>query len=371
MKTIKGEQMSKHNWDDVLDVQMMEDFVQADGISSNEKEVSRVMRRYVEPSVDAVKYDGLGSVAFYKKGTEDLTVMLAGHIDEIGFLIKQIDEDGYIFLHPVGGWWPHVLLGSLLTITTEEGNKFIGVVGSQAPHGMKPEVRKKVMELKDVFLDIGITSKQAVLDLGIQIGDMVTPRSEFVTLANPDFMAAKAWDDRIGALIVAQVMRNLKDKQPKATIVGVGTVQEEVGLRGAKTSAYMVKPDLAITLDVTIADDTPKGDKRIKMGKGITLEVGDASHFGHKGLLSHLKQLSQEMGFDVQLELLLAGGTDSGEIHKSMDGVVAVTVSIPSRYIHSHYAIVHKKDVADTIALLTAFCESIDVETFQRIAKRD
>ncbi len=363
--------MSKHNWDDVLDVQMMKDFVLADGISSNEKEVSRVMRSYVEPFVDEVRYDNLGSIAFYKKGTEDVTVMLAGHIDEIGFLIKQIDDDGFIFLHPVGGWWPHVLLGSLLTITTEQGKKFTGVVGSQAPHGMKPEVRSKVMELKDIFLDIGVTSKQEVWDLGIQIGDMVTPRSEFVTLANPDFLAAKAWDDRIGALIVAQVMRNLKDKSTKATIVGVGTVQEEVGLRGAKTSAYMVRPDLAITLDVTIAEDTPKADKRIKMGKGITLEVGDASHFGHKGLLSHLKKMATDMGFEVQLELLAAGGTDSGEIHKSMEGVVAVTCSIPSRYIHSHYAIVHKKDVADTIALLTAFCESIDKETFNQISKRD
>ncbi len=371
MKTIEGEHMSKHNWDDVLDSQMMEDFVQADGIASNEKEVSRVMRRYVGAACDEVKYDGLGSIAFYKKGSEDLTVMLAGHIDEIGFLIKQIDEDGYIFLHPVGGWWPHVLLGSLLTITTEEDKKFVGVVGSQAPHGMKPEVRKQVMELKDIFLDIGVTSKQEVLDLGIQVGDMVTPKSEFVTLANPDFLAAKAWDDRIGALIVAQVMRNLKDKQTKATIVGVGTVQEEVGLRGAKTSAYLVKPDLAITLDVTIADDTPKGDKRIKMGKGITLEVGDASHFGHKGLLSHIKRLAKDMDFEVQLELLAAGGTDSGEIHKSLGGVVAITCSIPSRYIHSHYAIVHKKDVADTIALLTAFCEQIDVKTYQRIAQRD
>lgn len=363
--------MSKHFWDDVLDSTMMIDFVQADGIAANEKEVSRVMRKYVEADVDEVQYDGLGSVAFYKRGTEDLTIMLAGHIDEIGFLIKNIDDDGFIFLHPVGGWWPHVLLGSLLTITTEEGKKYTGVVGSMAPHGMKPEVRNKVMDLKDVFLDIGVTSKQEVLDLGIQIGDMITPRSEFITLANPNFLAAKAWDDRIGALIVAQVLRNLKGKQTKATIVGVGTVQEEVGLRGAKTSAYMVKPDVAITLDVTIADDTPKGDKRITMGKGITLEVADASHYGHKGLLNHMKKLAKEMNFDVQLELMSGGGTDSGEIHKSQSGVMAITMSIPSRYIHSHYAIVHKKDVAETIELLTRFVSEMDLATFNCLNNKE
>ena len=363
--------MSKHFWDDVLDSTMIEDFVSADGIAANEKEVSRVMRKYVEADVDEVKYDGLGSVAFYKKGTEDLTIMLAGHIDEIGFLIKNIDKDGFIFLHPVGGWWPHVLLGSLLTITTEEGKKYTGVVGSMAPHGMKPEVRKQVMELKDVFLDVGATSKADVLDLGIQIGDMITPRSEFVTLANPNFIAAKAWDDRIGALIVAQVLRNLKGKSTKATVVGVGTVQEEVGLRGAKTSAYLVKPDIAISLDVTIADDTPKGDKRITMGKGITIEVGDSSHFGHKGLLNYMKKLAKDMGFEVQLELLSAGGTDSGEIHKSQSGIMAITVSIPSRYIHSHYSLVHKKDVAETIELLTRFVSEMDCATFEKLNNKE
>lgn len=363
--------MSKHFWDDVLDSTMMEDFVQADGIAGNEKAVSRIMRKYVEADVDEVAYDGLGSVAFYKKGSEDVTIMLAGHIDEIGFLVQNIDDDGFIKLHPVGGWWSHVLLGSLLTVTTEEGKKFTGVVGSQPPHGMKPEVRKNVMDLKDVFLDMGVTSKQELLDLGIQIGDMITPRSEFVSMANPNFIAAKAWDDRIGALIVAQVMKNLKDKTPKATVVGVGTVQEEVGLRGAKTAAYMVDPDIAITLDVTVANDIPKGDKRIVMGKGITLEVADSSHFGHKGLLSFLKALAKEMDMDVQLELLAAGGTDSGEIHKSKAGVMAVTVSIPSRYIHSHYALIHKKDVADTIELLTRFVSEMDRATFDQLNNKE
>lgn len=363
--------MSKHFWDDILDHTMIEEFVQADGIASNEKAVSRIMKKYVEKSVDEVSYDNLGSIAFAKKGTEDLTLMFAGHIDEIGFLVKNIDDDGYIYLHPVGGWWPHVLLGSLVTITTEQDKKYIGVVGSQAPHGMKPEVRKQVMELKDVFVDIGVDNKQAVLDCGIQIGDMVTPKSEFVTLADPNYLAAKAWDDRIGALIVAQVMRNLQDVQTAATIVGVGTVQEEVGLRGAKTAAYKVKPDVAITLDVTIADDTPKGDKRIKMGKGITIEIGDASHFGHRKLVSHMKELAKEMGFDVQLELMAGGGTDSGEIHKSMDGVMAITVSIPSRYIHSHYAIVHKKDVQQTIELLTRFSKELNTTLFNKLKQVD
>lgn len=359
--------MSKHAWEDVLPYPFIEEMVQADGVAGNEKEVSRVMKKWVEPAVDEVIYDTLGSIAFKKKGQTDLTVMLAGHIDEIGFLVKQIDEDGFIRLHPVGGWWGHVLPAHTMTLTTASGKKFVGLIGSKAPHGMSPDVRKKVMDVADLFLDIGVSSKQEVLDLGVQLGDMITPKSEIFTLANPAFMAAKAWDDRIGALIVGQVMRQLRDVSTPATIVGVGTVQEEVGLRGAKTSAYLVKPDIAITLDVTIATDTPKEDKRIKMGVGVTLEIADSSHFGHRGFINYLSELAKELKMEVQFEMLSAGGTDSGEIHKAFDGVVALTCSIPSRYIHSNYAIVHKKDVADTISLLVEFCKRFDQQVFNQI----
>lgn len=360
--------MSKHVWNDTLDYTMMQEVVLADGIAGNEKEVSRVLKAYVSDSVDEVFYDHLGSIAFKKKGRSDKTIMIAGHIDEVGFLVKHIDDQGYIKLHPVGGWWGHVLPSKPLTITTREGKKIIGIVGSQPPHGMKPEVRKQVIEVTDLFLDCGFTSLQEALDAGIQYGDMVTPHSEFFSLGDGQVLASKAWDDRVGALIMAQVMRNLKDIEPVFNIVGVGTVQEEVGLRGAKTAAAMVKPDVAITLDVTIATDIPKGDKSIKMGYGVTLEIADASHFGHRGLLTHMANIAKSLDIPVQYEMLAAGGTDSGEIHKSGQGVIAITMSIPSRYIHSHYALIHHKDVKDTIDVLTRFVSSFNETDFESLA---
>lgn len=344
-----------------VNLDMLKEFTLTDGISGHEKDVAAVYKKWVEDSVDEISYDQLGSIIAHKKGAlKGPKIMLAGHIDEIGFLIKNIDENGYLRLHPVGGWWPHVLLSQAMTIRTRKGDEFVGVVGSKAPHGMKPAVRNKVMDLADLFVDIGVNSKEEVLSLGIQIGDTMTPKADFHVMANPNFLMSKAWDDRIGAAIVANVMRNLKNQETQAHVYGVGTVQEEVGLRGAKTAAQLINPDLAIALDVTIATDTPKEDNRIKLGVGVTLEVMDGSYIGHKGLLYYLEDLTKELNLESQFELLSAGGTDSGEIHKVHDGVITLTLSIPARYIHSHLGIIHRKDFADTVSVLTEFCKRVD-----------
>lgn len=345
-----------------VNLDMLADLTLANGISGHEKEVARVFKRWVEDSADRIEYDQLGSIVAIKEGKENgPKLMFAGHIDEIGFLVKSIDDNGYLRLHPVGGWWPHVLLSQPVIVVARSGKQYMGVIGSQAPHGMKPEVRNKVMDMKDLFVDLGVSSKQEVLEaLEIQVGDMVVPKADFHVLANPNYLMSKAWDDRVGAAIVIDVLRNLKGIETEANIYGVGTVQEEVGLRGAKTAAQMINPDVAIALDVTIATDTPGDDQRIKMGVGATLEVMDGSYIGHKGLLYTLQDLAKELEIETQFELLAAGGTDSGEIHKVHDGVITLTVSIPARYIHSHYGIIHRKDYADTVTLLTEFAKRLD-----------
>ncbi|CAM3670399.1 M42 family metallopeptidase [Erysipelothrix urinaevulpis] len=351
-----------------VNLEMLEELTLTDGISGHEKEVAKVFTKWVKDSVDEIQYDQLGSVISIKKGEEDgPKIMLAGHIDEIGFLIKDIDDNGFLRIHPVGGWWGHVLPSQAVTVKNRKGDEFVGVIGSQAPHGMKPEVRNKVMGIEDLFVDLGVSNKEELKKLGIQIGDTVTPRSEFNVLANPNFLLSKAWDDRIGAAIVMDVMRNLKDVTTQATVYGVGTVQEEVGLRGAKTAAQMINPDIAIALDVTIATDSPKMDNRVKMGVGLTLEVMDGSYIGHKGLLYYLQDLAEEIDVDYQFELLSAGGTDSGEMHKVHDGVITLTLSIPARYIHSHRGIIHRKDYADTVKVLTEFCTRLDRDLYNEL----
>lgn len=351
-----------------VNLSMLADFTLTDGISGHERDVAQVFRRWTEEAVDEVSYDQLGSIITHKKGLENgPKLMLAGHIDEIGFLIKNIDENGYLRLHPVGGWWPHVLPSQAVTVQNRKGQQFTGVIGSKAPHGMKPSVRNTVMSIDDLFVDLGLANKSEADLLGIQIGDTVTPKSDFHVLANPNYLLSKAWDDRVGAAIVADVMRNLKDVDTKANVYGVGTVQEEVGLRGAKTAAQMINPDVAIALDVTIATDTPKEDQRIKLGVGLTLEVLDGSYIGHKGLLYYFQDLADELDVDYQFELLAAGGTDSGEIHKVHDGVISLTVSIPARYIHSHRGIINRKDYADTVKVLTEFCKRLDQDLLKEL----
>lgn len=344
-----------------VDLKMMEDFTSTHGISGNEKEASRMMKSYIEPVCDEISYDQLGSLIALKKGSGNgPKLMLSGHLDEIGFVVRSIDDKGFIKLAPIGGWWGHVLLSQPVLITTRKGDRITGIVGSRPPHGLPAEVRAKVIDVADMFVDIGVKDKAEVESLGIKPGDMVTPKSDFTVMANPNYLMAKAWDNRVGALIITDVFKNLSKESLEADIYGVGTAQEEVGLRGAKTAAYKIKPDVALAVDVTLANDIPGADAGSKMGVGITLSVKDSSVLGHRGLLHYLEDLAAELKLDTQYDLLLAGGTDSGEIHKSYEGVITLTISIPSRYIHSHRALIHRKDYVDSVTLITEFCKRLD-----------
>lgn len=351
-----------------VNLEMLADFALTHGISGHERAVAEVFKSWVESSSDSIEYDNLGSIIATKNGsTNGPKIMLAGHIDEIGFLVKSIDDNGFLRLHPVGGWWAHVLPSKPVMIETRDGRAYVGVIGSKAPHGMAPSVRNTVMDIKDLYIDLGVASKDEVDVLGIQVGDPITPKADFHVLANPNYLMSKAWDDRVGAAIVVDVLRHLKGTKTESTVYAVGTVQEEVGLRGAKTAAQKINPDVAFALDVTIATDTPGEDGRIKLGVGATLEVMDGSYIGHKGLLYHLQDLADELKIDTQMELLSAGGTDSGEINKVHDGVITLTISIPARYIHSHLGIIHRKDYADTVTLLTEFCKRLDQDSLENL----
>lgn len=339
-----------------LDLKMLAEITEADGISGCEVEASRVMKQYMEELVDEITYDNLGSIIGLKKGGSGPKIMLAGHLDEVGFMVKKIEDDGYIRLAPIGGWWGHVLPAQELRITTRKGDKYYGIIGTKAPHGLPAEVRAKVMDVSDMYLDLGISGKEEVESLGIRVGDMVTPTTAFKVMTNPNFLMAKAWDDRVGAAIIIDVLRELKDESLEAHIYGVGTVQEEVGLRGAKTAAYAIQPDIAISLDVTLASDIPGGTVGVPMACGVCISLSDASHIDHRGMIRKIEEICEDMKVDYTHGMLAAGGTDSGEIHKSFDGVYSLTLSVPSRSIHSHRSIIHRKDYIDTVKVLAEFC---------------
>ena len=351
-----------------LDMTMFKEFSEAKGVPGQERLASRVMKKYLEGYVDEIDYDSLGSIIGIKKSKETNPIKVAfyGHLDEVGFYVKKIEDNGLIRVLNAGNLWPHVLLSQEICITTREGDEIFGMISAPAPHGMPPEEAKKVKDIDDLYIDIGVCDKEEAIAKGVKIGDMVTLVSEFKVLANPNYLMGKAWDDRIGALIATQILRNLKGVDTKAEVMAVGTVQEEVGLRGAKTAAWKTGPDIGIALDVTLASDVPGAIFGAPLGSGVTLGVMDGSVIGNRELLYFMESICEDMGIDYVHDIFLKGGTDSGEVHKTKSGIVNMTLSIPARAIHSQRGIIHRKDVADTITLLTEFCKRVDRDLLEK-----
>lgn len=351
-----------------INLEMLKEFSEAHGISGNEKEVSRVMKKWIEPYADEITYDNLGSLVALQKGDKDgVKVMIAGHMDEVGFMVCDIDKDGYIKMLPVGGWWGHVLPSQTLVVTTREGKRYQGVVGSSAPHGLPKDVKEKVIHPTKLFLDMGVESREEIYELGIQIGDMITPDTKFTVMNNPNYLMGKAWDDRLCAAMVVDVMRLLHKEKHSANLYGVGTVQEEVGLRGARTAANMLHPDVAIALDVTTSMDTPM-DKGVNgIGKGVVLSVMDAGIIANKNFLHEMEKICKDLDLDINYDMMTVGGTDADNIHKAHDGVVTMTLSIPTRYMHSHRLIIHRKDYWQTVLLMAEFVRRIDRELIKKL----
>lgn len=350
-----------------MNLELIQEISEAHGISGCEKEVSRVMKKYLEPLCDEITYDNLGSIVGIKKGHNGPKIMIAGHMDEVGFMVREIDENGYIRMLPVGGWWGHVLPSQTLYVTTQDGKRYHGVVGSSAPHGLPKEVKEKVIKPIDMFLDLGVDDRQEVLDLGIQIGDMITPDTKFEVMNNPNYLMGKAWDDRLCAAAAIEVIERIKDDNIDADVYAVGTVQEEVGLRGARTAANMIKPDVAIALDVTTAMDTPADQGKIKLGQGVVLSVMDAGIIGHKALLREMEQICKDLNLDISYDMMTVGGTDADNIHKAHDGVITMTLSIPTRYMHSHRLMVHRKDYVQTVEAIAELCRRLDWNKYKEL----
>lgn len=349
---------------------MLKDLTDANGIPGNEREPREVMKRYIEPYADTIETDGLGSLIAMKKGVENgPKVMIAGHLDEVGFMVTQIDKKGFLRFQRVGGWWSQVMLAQRVTIVTKKGN-ITGIIGSKPPHILPPEERNKVVDIKDMFIDIGASNRKEAAEWGVQPGDMVVPYFEFTVINNPKYLLAKAWDNRIGCAIAIDVLKNLKDETHKNIVYGVGTVQEEVGLRGAKTATTKVKPDLAIAVDVGIAGDTPgvtEKESQSKMGDGPQIILYDASMVAHKGLRDYITSVADELDIPYQFDTVPGGGTDAGSTHLANEGVPSLAITIATRYIHSHGSILHRDDYENAVKLITEVIKRLDQDTVNKI----
>jgi len=354
-------------------LEMFRVLTEAPGISGYEKEIRQIIRRYVEPYA-TVQTDNLGSIVCRKEGSQaNPRIMLPGHIDEIGFMVSHITKEGFIKFVPLGGWWDQVLLAQKVTIKTARGD-ITGVIGSKPPHILSADERKKMVEKKDMFIDVGAASaEEAKNDFGIKPGDPIIPVCPFECLHNPKYMLAKAWDDRVGCALFIDVIKELAGTDHPNTVFGVGTVQEEVGLRGAGTAAEVVNPDICLTLDVSVAGDIPgmKQDElpNEKLGKGPVILLADGSAIPNIQLRDFAVAVAEANGIPYQFSALMGGGTDSGRVQFHRAGVPTLVIGMPTRYIHSHASILNYDDYENTLKLLVAMIKKLDAATVRSLTE--
>jgi endoglucanase len=339
---------------------------EAAGVPGYESEIREVLRNYMEP-LGTVTQDKLGSLICNQPG-EGPKVMFAGHMDEVGFMVSHITDDGFLKFVQLGGWWDQVLLGHRVVIKTRGGD-VTGVIGAKPPHIVDPEERKQVVKKDQMYIDIGATSKKEVEAAGIRSGDPVVPKSEFEVMANGKCLLAKAFDNRIGCAITLDVLRHYTQNDHPNDLYGVTTVMEEVGLRGARTTAYAIDPDVAIILEVDIAGDVPgikPEQSKATLGKGPTIILYDRGMIPNLKLRDLFIDTASELDIPLQLSGYVVGGsTDGAAIHLHGTGVPTVVIGVASRHIHSHCSIIHRDDYENAVKLVAAVISRLDQDTVE------
>jgi len=340
---------------------LLERLSNAHGVSGYEGSVRQIIEEGVRPYVDEIKTDKMGNLIATKNGNKPV-VMLAAHMDEIGLMVKYVDDKGFIHFTKSGGWFDQTLLNLRMILHAENGPIY-GVIGSKPPHAMKEEDKKKPVQAEDMFIDIGATSKDDAEKMGVRAGTPVSSDMEFKSLGN-DRVTGKAFDNRAGCAMLIEALQEIKDV--KATVHAVFTVQEEVGLKGAKTSAFGLNPDVAIATDVTITGDHPGIEKKhsaIEMGKGPSITVSDAEGRGiivPEPVLKWLKEAAFSNGIPYQLEVGVGGTTDASAIHLSREGIPSGVISPPTRYIHTPVSVLSMADLENSAKLVARAVEIVD-----------
>ncbi len=330
----------------------------AHGVSGSEGSVYDIIKRELKGSVDEIREDTMGNLVAIKKG-DKFSVMLAAHMDEIGLMVKYIDDKGFIRFITLGGWYAPTLYNQRVIFHGLKGQVF-GVIGGKPPHMMDEEERKKGVKADDMFVDVGAKNADEVSELGIEVGTPVTIDREFTELANGR-VTGKAFDNRAGVAMLIKAMKMMKSPH---TVYAVFTVQEEVGLKGARTSSFTLDPDCAIATDVTIPGDHPgidKKDANIEMGKGPVITIVDAGGRGliaSRPLIAWLSGTAKKNEIPVQLEVGSGGTTDATAIHLTKGGIPSTTISIATRYIHSPVEVLDLEDVENGVRLIVESLKS-------------
>ncbi len=342
---------------------LLKEFTEAPGVSGFEGEIFSLLERRLSP-IATVGKDRLGScIARLKGGAEGPRVMLAAHMDEVGFMVSHF-SGSFVRFNPLGGWWYPRMIALPVAIRTSRG-EVPGVIGTKNPYEMEEDERKGPFKAKDLYIDVGLFGKAKPDSLGIRPGDPVVPRFPFTILEGARSYMAKAWDDRAGCVMLIEVLGALtKAKHPNA-VFGVGTVQEEVGIRGAVTSGFETNPDVCIILEVDVAQDTPGSAEGSsgRLGDGVSICVYDATLIPNVKLRDHIITIAKRRKIPHQFSAIPFGGTDGGRVHLNAAGVPTIVIGVPMRHIHSAAGIICRRDFDNAARLVIEVVKTLDAKS--------
>ncbi|HBS88875.1 MAG: endoglucanase [Bacteroidetes bacterium GWF2_38_335] len=341
-----------------LNFNLLKKISETPGAPGFENQIRNLVIKEVTPLVDKISIDNLGNVTAFKKGSKAKKVMVAAHMDEIGFIVNHIDDNGFLRFHPLGGFDPKTLTAQRVIV---HGKKdFVGVMGSKPVHLMKADEKKKSIELTDFFIDLGMTKEEVVKY--IEPGNPVTREREMIKMGH--CINGKSLDNRISVFILIETLKELKGKKLPYDLYAVFTVQEEVGIRGAQVAAQEIQPDFGFAIDTTIAFDVPGSSPHetvTKLGSGAAIKIMDSSAIADYRMVEFMKKTADKNKIKWQPEILPAGGTDTANIQRmTKSGSIAGAVSVPTRHIHQVIESVHEEDVLECIKLMKACLTDID-----------
>lgn len=339
-----------------LNIPLLKEICETAGAPGFENRIREIVLREVTPLVDKVTVDNLGNVSAFKKGKKNKKVMIAAHMDEIGFMVTHIDDHGFLRFHTLGGFDPKTLTAQRVIV---HGKKdLVGVMGSKPIHIMTPEERNRVAQIGDYFIDLGMNKKE--VEKYISVGNPITRQRELIEMGN--CVNCKSIDNRVSVFILLETLRNLKSTP--YDVYGVFTVQEEVGIRGAGVAAHQIEPDFGFGLDTTIAYDVPGAqphEKVTTLGGGAGIKIMDSSTICDARMVEYMKKTAIKAKIKWQPEILQAGGTDTAGIQRmGKTGAIAGAISIPTRHIHQVIEMADKSDISNCIKLLTSCIVSLD-----------
>ena len=350
-------------------VELLQKLSQAHGAPGLENEVRRIFRSELG---EGVFTDRAGNVFCERQGSSGYPrILMPAHMDEVGLMVQTIMDDGLIRFVVLGGWWAHTLLAKRVRIRTGEGVEIPGVIGAKPPHFLSEAEREKVMNIEEMFIDIGARDAGEAQAFGVRLGDPIVPDSPFARMHNPNLLLSKAFDDRAGLSLVVHAAQETERISHPNTVIFSGTVQEEMGMRGAKAAASSANPDLAIVVEGAPADDLPgtsKQERQAVIGSGPQIRLMDSSAIMNRKFTQLVIETAEKNSIPYQLAVRRKGGTDAAPIHLHASGVPAVVIAVPSRYVHTHNTIIDISDYMNALKLILKLVETLDPDTAARIS---